>query len=343
MPELALGGGASSGLPPMEPVSPPANGARGALSDARSADAEGRRLMDRQQREMNPAFADVERLLNEPRPERPKLADVPKPPQDEGSLAKDSKQFTTSALLLAGLAGAFSRNHITTALNAFGSAMDGFHKGRLEQVASAQKEWKQASEAVITNTEARLAEYRAAFEDRKISIDELATRINLIATKYKDPLMMQAAASKNALMMAQLYEQTANANRQFDLSAKGMDQRHQEFLETQRDKTKSLTTAEGLIDFTKKIEDLRKTDPEQAEKVMKNFETLHPQLSVAANKLEQGQKGVEESARLIADYQSPPPSALAMRSANGSAIMAKVKELNPQYDATKWSVKAASA
>src|SRR6185437_14644812 len=44
-------------------------------------------------------------------------------------------------------------------------------------------------------------------------------------------------------------------------------------------------------------------------------------------------------AQMIADYQMAPLSASAMRSPQGQAIMAQVRQLNPAYDATQYSTK----
>lgn len=44
-------------------------------------------------------------------------------------------------------------------------------------------------------------------------------------------------------------------------------------------------------------------------------------------------------ARLIANYEVPPLSGFALRSAQGQAIMAAVKQMNPSYDATAYNTK----
>ncbi len=206
MPELATGGDADLQAPPIPALQSGSAGVSGALRDARSAEAAGQRIVGEEQKEMAPVISQVNDLLNSPRPTRPQLDKGPEAPKDDGQLAKDAQQFTTASLMLAGIAGLFFRNHITTALNAFGASMEGFHKGQLETALRKRNEWKDASQQVIDNNNAALAEYKAAFEDRKASIDELMTKLELTAIRFKDPLMLQAASAKNAMMAAQLYE-----------------------------------------------------------------------------------------------------------------------------------------
>src|SRR5882724_4848154 len=115
MPELAPGGGADLAAPPIPALQSGSGGVSGALRDARSAEAAGQRIVGEQQKEMGPAFAQVNDLLNSPRAKRPDLEKVPEAPKDEGGIQRDAQQFASSALLIAGIAGLFSRNHVTTA------------------------------------------------------------------------------------------------------------------------------------------------------------------------------------------------------------------------------------
>ena len=51
-----------------------------------------------------------------------------------------------------------------------------------------------------------MEQYRQALQDRKANIDEQMSNIQLIATKYHDQMMYDAAQSKNYTMVAQIYE-----------------------------------------------------------------------------------------------------------------------------------------
>jgi len=50
-------------------------------------------------------------------------------------------------------------------------------------------------------------------------------------------------------------------------------------------------------------------------------------------------QGVDDMAAMIADYKLAPPSSMALRSPYGVAIMSRVRELNPDYDANQFTVK----
>lgn len=59
-------------------------------------------------------------------------------------------------------------------------------------------------------------------------------------------------------------------------------------------------------------------------------------------KLQQGQdpQTVDQTAQLIASYRMAPLSSFVMRSPWGQQVMAKVSQLNPQYDATQYTAKS---
>ena len=56
---------------------------------------------------------------------------------------------------------------------------------------------------------------------------------------------------------------------------------------------------------------------------------------------QQGQEGsVESTASMIANYQYPPLSGWALRTPWGEAVMARIRQINPNYDATRYGEKS---
>lgn len=218
-----------------------------------------KRLMSNENKEMAGPQKALDDALNSPRPERPTPTPLPAAPKQDYS--KAAQGFISSSLLIAGLASAFSRNHITTGLNAFAAANTGFHKGQIEAGETAYKEWKQASDKVVADNTAMLDEYKAALEDRKASIAEQSQRIAAIASKYKDNFTYQAAIMQNQAMYAQLYEQMRSHTATFDQHAREMAQAHDDRMSALGAKLTPLNTVEGL-------EKLASLPPDQRKKVL---------------------------------------------------------------------------
>lgn len=272
----------AGGAPTAPSSIPPGLSAQQALN-APDAAAGLRSTMATEDKEMAGPTKALDDALNQPRPERPTLQKAPEPPKQDFS--KAAQGFVSTSLLLAGLASAFSRNHITTALNAFGASMKGFHAGQIEQGETAYKEWKQASDTVIQNNNAMLDEYKAVLEDRKLTISEQSSRIAAIASKYKDKFTYQAALMQNQLMYAQLYEQQRQHTMTFEQNAQRIQTEHDDKLSALKQarevKFPALSTPEGIEQMAQKLVD---APPEKRDQLLKVLTITHPQLQVAADK-----------------------------------------------------------
>lgn len=292
------------------------------------------KLTQQEQQEMAPAIGRAQTALASPKPAAPQLQKQPEAPKIGNP--EDIQTFFVAATLLAGIAGAATRNHVTNALNAFGAAVKGYKEGRLADAEEQYKQWHAASDEAIKNNEAMMAEYQAATESRKSDLAEAMGEVQLTAIKYKDPIMAQAAAEQNFTLVAQLQEQQRNADRQYGIAVRQLDQAHEQMINTLKEKTNNINTPEGMAAYLEKRNSMT---PEMQQQMDKLLETLHPKLSIEAAKTEAEKAGIEDTAKMISGYQMAPLSGWAMKSPSGQAIMARVRQLNPEYDATQFTMK----
>ena len=202
----------------------------GEISKLLGAQQEGEeKIVGAEQKEITPAIDEAQKALNQPRPQAPQLQAAPTAPHFGKDFQESTDNFTRSSIMIAGLVGAFSRNHVTTALNAFGALGKGFRQGQVDGAKQAHDEWKDSSDEVLQNNNALLTEYQNALADRKATVDEITQKVQLIATKYKDPLMYQAATAKNMAMIAQLYERNLEATGRYEQAQDKLEQQWQEF------------------------------------------------------------------------------------------------------------------
>lgn len=194
-------------------------------------DRQSQDVLAREQKELAPATAAAQRAIDQPRPGVPTQQRVPAPPKD--NLAKDSEEFMSTAYLLAGIAGAFSRRHVTGALQGFAAVVNGFHTGEKEKVESGLKEWKANADQAIVNNKIVMDEYNAVLNDKRIGMEEQMSKIQLIAAKYKDTLVYQAAAEKNFTLVANLTERMREADQRFASAAERLEFYYQR-LDTQQ-------------------------------------------------------------------------------------------------------------
>ena len=215
---------------PGGPLSPDASGASALMQQMQESDAETQKIVGAEQKEMQPAMDKAEGLLSAAGPKAPQSQAQPDAPNMRQQQGQNAHDFIASAVLIAGIAGALSRSHVTTALNAFGATLKGFREGQLQDAQQAYTEFKNSSEAVKANNEAMQRDYQNALADRKASLDEQMARINMVAAKYHDQLMAQAAGAKNYLLVGQLMERQSEAAQKFDLAVDKLNQQHADLM-----------------------------------------------------------------------------------------------------------------
>ena len=196
----------------------------------KDTDAQGRQIINAEQKEMQPQTNAATAMMNQPGPQQPGFQQTPNSPNLIAEQHKNAEDFLSVSVLVAGIAGLIGRQHTTTALTAFGATVKGFREGQIESGKQAYEEYKLAADGVKENNASMQTEYQNAMANRKMSIDERMNAIQLIATKYHDPLMFQAASARNYMMAANLMERQREAVERYDQADQKMRQQADQFL-----------------------------------------------------------------------------------------------------------------
>jgi len=189
---------------------------------------------------------------------RPKLKDVKEfQPTD---LRQTSWEWMSLAATFGALAGAFSRQHATTALNAFGGAMQGWAQGNMVKFKQDYQTWKANADAARINNEKEMEEYRAVMENKRLNIDQMMTEVQMIGAKYHNQIAISAAQQKNLTQLAQLVDHT-EANRAKMAESQARIEVSIAKLEAAMDPLgKNLNTPAGILKMIEIAQD-PKTDP----------------------------------------------------------------------------------
>lgn len=281
-------------------------------------------------RDTKPLMDKYDKITDTPLP-KPDQEKVPEAPKLQADMQKNGQEFMASAVLLASLAGALTRGHVTAALSSFGAAMKGFQQGQLQAGEEAFKEWKASSDRVIENNKSAMDQYKLAFEDKKASAAEIAQRVNMIATVNQDSMMAEAARGQNLATMAQLYNARFSADRQFAQSKDQFEQTHDLAKQTATDALSkaNINTPEGMKQILDMLDNM---PPDKAQKLEQIIGWTHPN-AMTADK----ESGVEEMAKSIGEYRSAPLAGNSIRTPVGAAIMQKLHQDYPNYDQSRWN------
>ncbi|HZP77528.1 MAG TPA: hypothetical protein VFB45_15395 [Pseudolabrys sp.] len=205
------------------PAAPPAKAPAGGggfdfAGGMRALDQRMQGTLAAKERETQPVISAARAENAKPLPQAPQLEKVGEPPKSNTGQAM--QEWLMPAIVLSALAGAFTRQHVTSALNAFSSAVEGYKAGNLAQYEQKYREWEANSKKAIQNNKAALDEYDAVWKNRKLSIDQKMNEIQLIAAKYQDRMTYEAAAQKNFTMVAQVLQrqemQTERLNQAYE-------------------------------------------------------------------------------------------------------------------------------
>lgn len=164
-------------------------------------------LLGQEQQAMQAPAAKFNQVADSPRPAPPEQQKIPAAPQ-ASQFGVDAQNWTIAMSVLSGVVGAFSRQHATTALNAFSAGIKGYQDGNKTAFDEAHKTWEENTKAAIENNKILTDKYKEVLEDRNLSEQEQVQKINLIAAQYHDPLMSNA---KDISLMAKIYESQLKA------------------------------------------------------------------------------------------------------------------------------------
>lgn len=176
--------------------------------------------------------ASRQKLENEP---MPKLDNMNEKFQHKGMDDKQMTDALSTMFVFAAIGGAMTRTPMTSAIKAFGGAMEGLVKGDQEvfkrEAATFDKNLKLA---VAKNTEA-VNNYKMIFEKNKGNHQALMDELKLEASRMHDTHMQAAAARGDIKMAIQAYQaqrtSIVNAEKvreQFEQRERHEDRRHQE-------------------------------------------------------------------------------------------------------------------
>lgn len=205
-------------------------------------------VVAKEQAAMQPAIQRMQQESAKPMPAPPETQKAPEAPNNN-QFAENGQEWVTALSVFAGLAGAFSRGHATTALNAFGSGVKGFQEGNQRMLDESHKEWEENNKAIQENNKALNDKYNTILENRKLTEQEQINQINVIAAQYHDPLMLE---SKTIDLKAKIMEIREQAASRLQMAALRMQEHKDLFDYTQAAKKRDNETpsiSEDAADF----------------------------------------------------------------------------------------------
>jgi hypothetical protein len=118
----------------------------------------------------------------------------------------DAFQWMSLAAGFGAIAGAFSRYHTTTALNAFSGMMNGWAQGQRQVFEQKYQEWQANSEQAREYNQRALREYKAIMDNAQLNLDAKSNLMKMTASKYQDQIMANAAEMRSVERMTQLMD-----------------------------------------------------------------------------------------------------------------------------------------
>lgn len=185
-------------------------------------DEASRALLKSQTAEQAPVIAAAQKTAAGPNPEPPKLQPTPQAPAQH-EFGSDAQEWIMAMSVLSGIAGAFSAQHGTTALNAFKAGVDGFKQGDRQAFDDNFKQWEAASKSAVENNKILQDQYKSVLENKKLTLDDQLTQIQLIASKYHDQLTYNAASERNMILISKILESQEKAAQKADEKTKKLN------------------------------------------------------------------------------------------------------------------------
>lgn len=176
------------------------------------------------------------RMAEVPKPADPAYTKLPEAPRHLPMSQQEMGDFMSTMFAFAAIGGAMTRTPMTTALNAFSSAMKGLQEGDAEKFKRDSAAFKQNMDAAVAKNQQAHQEYTDAWSKNKNSMGNLMQEWQLIATKYNDTVGLATLQMKDASEMlkhiengARLDMQMKKADQQFAISMAKMDQQQRQF------------------------------------------------------------------------------------------------------------------
>ena len=152
----------------------------------------------------------------------PQMEKAPKEPSS-GELSQGMMQWMQAATVLAALGGAFARGNATTALNAFAGAVKGFSEGRKQDYEAHVQEWKEASQRIKEDNQARLDAYNDIMKRREFSIQQKLGLAKVVAGEYGDEIGYNLTEQGHYVQFAQFLERSQRDQANFAMQQQRLE------------------------------------------------------------------------------------------------------------------------
>jgi hypothetical protein len=137
---------------------------------------------------------------------------------------QDAQGFLTEMSMLAGLMGVMGRGHATSALNAFGSAMQGYKQGEMQSANEEYKKWKASTDATLKANKTQLQRYNGILKATNLTAEQKLAQLQLAATEHQDKIMADQAAARNLQAVDVAIQQRAKVGEHLEKSSAKIDQ-----------------------------------------------------------------------------------------------------------------------
>jgi hypothetical protein len=285
-------------------------------------------IYKRRSEELDPLIKDYQRSAGRPAPGAPKLD---KQKQFESPGQEATWKWAEAAALVGAIAGAFGRAGATTGLNAIAAMNQGLHEGNVENYNNAYKEWKAASEQTKEINENKIKEYKMVLDSRHYDLEQKSAMIELVANKYRDEAMAQAAQQKNFTLQSEIVQKGDEAQNRWNENQEKIIDNHNMMV--------SRLFKQGSPEWMEYMRGLKETDPEAYEENLKILRETNPKLQ------QQQQEKAVADAKPIADAimsGEHPPNYTGLSRATATAVdveLAKrgadLNKMQLQYGQTK--------
>jgi hypothetical protein len=191
-------------------------------------------------------------------------------------LKQSAWQWMTIAASFGALAGNFSRYHTTAALNAFSGAMNGWAQGNMIKFNQNYQTWKANADAAQRNNAKALEEYEATMNNARLNLDQKMQQMQLVASKYQDQMVANAARDKNFTMVAQIMQKRDELSQRMAKDEQTMQYQHDKLMIEVAKLGKGsggLNTVDGLLSFADR---LSKLPPRQRNQAISLYQLAHP-------------------------------------------------------------------
>lgn len=172
----------------------------------------------REQRDQ--ATTALQQEISQPLPKTPTLEPVPQfhPKQ---ITPEETQSFVAISTALAALASLATRAPLTSALNAAGAAMEGFHKGALDQANLDLKNFKTQADAAVARNNQQLQQYDAVLKNRNLAMSQKMSMLRVIAAKEQDEIALAQLKSQDLRSFLELQQKRLDGmNRWNEFAAK---------------------------------------------------------------------------------------------------------------------------